>query len=67
MTITDIKSSADTGKFKAVLKNKAGQVESQEGVLTVTGKLDFQNAKWQSKVHSIDMVYMIRFQLDRPY
>ena len=44
MTITDIKS-ADTGKFKAVLKNKAGQVESKEGVLTVTGIARYINRK----------------------
>jgi hypothetical protein len=39
LTITDAKS-ADQGKYKAVAKNKAGQVDTQEAELLVTGNLN---------------------------
>jgi hypothetical protein len=37
LTITDTKA-ADLGKFKAILKNKAGQIETQSALLTITSK-----------------------------
>jgi hypothetical protein len=38
LTIKDIKSSADQGKYKVILKNKIGQTESREASLIVSGK-----------------------------
>jgi hypothetical protein len=37
LTITDTKA-ADLGTFKALLKNKAGQVETKSAILTITSK-----------------------------
>jgi hypothetical protein len=42
LTITDAKM-ADQGKFKTLIKNKAGQVESRQANLNVTGKTSFLN------------------------